>query len=76
MSTGTADNFVLGSKQLGVSAFNFTLLTSGPTCHLRANSSTSLGRLFKVTIYDGVAKTFTLQNGDLLTAGGVANGLS
>lgn len=72
VSTGTADNFALGSNQLGASAFNFALLTSGPTYYLRANSGTYLGRLFKVTAYDGVAKTFTLENGDLLAADGTA----
>jgi hypothetical protein len=72
VSTGTADNFALGSNQLGASAFNFALLTSGPTYYLRANGGTYVGRLFKVTAYDNVAKTFTLENGDLLAADGTA----
>jgi hypothetical protein len=72
VSTGTADNFTLGSNQLGASAFNFALLTSGPTYYLRANSGTYLGRLFKITAYDDLAKTFTLENGDLLAANGTA----
>ncbi len=72
ISTGTADNFALGSNQLGASAFNFALLSSGPTYYLRANGGTYLGRLFKVTAYDDVAKTFTLENGDLLAADGAA----
>lgn len=72
VSTGTADNFALGSNQLGASTFNFALLTAGPTYYLRANGGTYVGRLFKVTAYDGVAKTFTLENGDLLAADGSA----
>lgn len=72
VSTGTADDFALGSNQLGASAFNFALLTSGPTYYLRANGGTYLGRLFKVTAYDDLAKTFTLEDGDLLAADGTA----
>lgn len=72
VSTGTADNFALGSNQLGASTFNFALLTSGPTYYLRANTGTYLGRLFKVTAFDETAKTFTLENGDLLATDGTA----
>lgn len=72
VSTGTADNFALGSGQLGASAFNFALLAPGPTYYLRANGGTYLGRLFKVTAYDDLAKTFTLEDGDLLAADGTA----
>lgn len=72
VSTGTADNFALGSNQIGASAFNFALLSSGPTYYLRANGGTYLGRIFKVTAYDALAKTFTLENGDLLAADGAA----
>lgn len=72
VSTGSADNFTLGSHRLGASAFDFTLLSPGTAYYLRANGGTYLGRLFKVTAFDDVAKTFILENGDLLAADGTA----
>jgi hypothetical protein len=71
-ATGTADDFSLGSNRLGASTFGFAPLPSGPVHYLRPNGGTYLGRLFKVTAYDEVAKTFTLEDGDLLAADGTA----
>jgi hypothetical protein len=72
VATGTADDFSLGSHRIGASTFDFGQLTAGPAYHLRANTGTHLGRIFKVTAFDPAAKTFTLENGDLLAADGTA----